>query len=299
MQFGKVDHPETVDFSLPHDHPDTLKLLSNSKNKKPLYITIGCAKWNKQDLKGFYPKGIKDELAYYATQFGCIELNATFYKAPSKDQVITWSNKTPDNFKFFPKIPNTVSHFKRLVGAQQPTEEFCDAIAHFEDKLGMAFLQLHDNFKPKDFGSLETYLKSFPKVIPLAVEVRNKEWFESPIINDNYYHLLNSLGLTNILVDTAGRRDMMHMRLSSKTAFIRWVGANHPTDYKRLDEWISRIQQWKEQGLENLYFFIHQNVELESPLLAAYFIRNLNLALGCNIPIPKTLHDNNDQLKLL
>ena len=32
----------------------------------------------KTDLKGFYPKGTKDELKYYATQFNSIELNATF-----------------------------------------------------------------------------------------------------------------------------------------------------------------------------------------------------------------------------
>ena len=32
----------------------------------------------KQILKDFYPKGTKDELTYYATQFNSIEMNATF-----------------------------------------------------------------------------------------------------------------------------------------------------------------------------------------------------------------------------
>jgi uncharacterized protein YecE (DUF72 family) len=48
---------------------------------------LSCAKWNKQDLKGFYPRGTKDELAYYSTQFNSIELNATFYNSPAIDQV--------------------------------------------------------------------------------------------------------------------------------------------------------------------------------------------------------------------
>ena len=30
---------------------------------------VGCAKWNKADLKNFYPRGTKDELGYYSSQF--------------------------------------------------------------------------------------------------------------------------------------------------------------------------------------------------------------------------------------
>lgn len=292
MQFGKVNHPEDIDFSIPVDHPDTLKILNRQKTTT-FKAFIGCAKWNKQDLKGFYPRGTKDELAYYSTQFNCIELNATFYKSPSIEQVNTWYEKTPAYFKFFPKLPNTISHFRRLVNTKQATEEFCDAVAHFEEKLGMAFLQLHDNFKPKDFNVLQKYVEEFPKVIPLAIEVRNEEWFSDKKYADDYYDLLKSNNITNILVDTAGRRDMMHMRLSNSTAFIRWVGANHPSDYKRLDEWVDRIKIWKEEGLENLYFFVHQNIELESPLLSAYFIERLNQTLKLDLQIPKTLNNSN------
>ena len=78
------------------------------KKNKEFDVFVGCAKWNKTDLKGFYPKGTKDELAYYAQQFNSIELNATFYSSPSKDQVKIWKDKTPENFKFFPKIPQSV-----------------------------------------------------------------------------------------------------------------------------------------------------------------------------------------------
>jgi len=82
---------------------------------------------------------------------------------------------------------------------------------------------------------------------------------------------------------------MMHMRLTTPTAFIRWVGANHPTDYPRLDEWVARIAKWKKLGLEKLYFFVHQNVEKESPLLSAYFIEKLNKKIGSDLKIPQTL----------
>ncbi|MEQ9378878.1 MAG: DUF72 domain-containing protein [Imperialibacter sp.] len=289
MKFGSVPDPGIIDFTIPSDHPDTAKVLSKGNGSFEAFV--GCAKWNKTDLKNFYPKGTKDELSYYSTQFNSIELNATFYNSPKKDQVLKWKEKTPDDFKFFPKLTNSISHFKRLIDTKQVVDEYCDAISGLEEKLGMVFLQMHDNFKPKDFDRVIKFIDEFPKVIPLAIEVRNEDWFTDSASAEKFYQLLEDKGVANVLVDTAGRRDMMHMRLTTPHAFVRYVGANHPTDYPRLDDWLVRIKAWKEQGLEKLYFFIHQNIELESPLLSAYFIKKMNEQLGTSLTVPKTLND--------
>lgn len=290
MKFGQVPDPSIIDFSIPPTPQATFDLLERNKTDKPMEVFVGCAKWNKSDLKGFYPRGTKDELSYYATQFNAIELNATFYNSPSKDQVQVWKGKTSDDFRFFPKIPQSISHFGRLLNCDEKVKTFVDATVFFEEKLGMAFLQMIDNFKPKDFDRMDNFLKNFPTGYPLAVEVRNEEWF-SPEIADKFYRLLEETQKTNIIVDTAGRRDMMHMRLTTSTAFIRYVGANHPTDYTRLDEWIPTLVKWKEAGLQQLFFFIHQNIEVESPLLAAHFIEKLNKAIGTSLPIPQKPKD--------
>ena len=276
MKFGSVDNPEVIDFTFPSDHPDTKKVLNAGKNKTPFEVYVGCAKWNRQDLKNFYPRGTKDELAYYSSQFNCIELNATFYNLPSRAQVEKWKNKTPENFRFFPKITNTISHFKRLLDSKMLVEEYCDAVSAFEEKLGMVFLQMHDNFKPKDFDRIEKFLQDFPEGIPLAVEVRNADWFNNPVEAERFYQLLESHQRANIIVDTAGRRDMLHMRLTTPNVFIRYVGANHKSDYTRLDDWLERIKAWRNEGLSQLYFFVHQNLEKESRLFSAYFIQKHN-----------------------
>lgn len=293
MKFGQVADPSLIDFTIPETPQETFDLLQRNKQDSPMEVYVGCAKWNKNDLKGFYPRGTKHELAYYSTQFNAIELNATFYNSPSKDQVETWKNKTPEGFKFFPKIPQSISHFGRLLNSDEKVNAFVDSTVLFEEKLGMAFLQLIDNFKPKDFDRLEAFLRDFPKGYPLAVEVRNEEWFAADTA-ERFYQLLEDTNKTNVLVDTAGRRDMMHMRLTTPTAFVRYVGANHPSDYSRLDEWIKTIVQWKEAGLQQLYFFIHQNIEVESPLLAAHFIEKLNKALGIRLNIPQKPGDTNN-----
>ncbi|MCQ4034251.1 DUF72 domain-containing protein [Kaistella montana] len=286
MKFGQVEDPSSVDFSLPKDHPRTSQILQKSSSKK-LEISVGCAKWNKTDLKGFYPKGTKDELTYYATQFNSIELNATFYGMPSPDQVQTWKEKTPADFKFFPKITNTVSHFRRLLNINDVVTQFATVVLNFDEKLGMVFLQLHDNFKPKDYERLEKFIQDWPQEIPLAVELRNAEWFSDEEILNKICDLFEKYYITNIIVDTAGRRDMLHMRLTTPVAFIRYVGANAESDYTRLDDWLEHIKTWKEEGLEKLYFFVHQNIEKASPLLSAYFIENLNKEFGTSIHIPE------------
>jgi uncharacterized protein YecE (DUF72 family) len=286
MEFGKVDHPENIDFTLPSDHQDTKKILNANKDGQPLEVYVGCAKWNKKDLKGFYPRGTKDELIYYSSQFNSIELNATFYKAPSINQVQTWRDKVSDGFKFYPKIPQTISHFSRLSNVGDSLTAFCDAIVNFEGTLGIPFLQLHDNFKPKDLDRLQDFIKDFPKRMPLAIEVRNKEWFHDGKESDQLSDLLREEDKIAIIVDTAGRRDLLHMRLSSPHAFIRYVGANHPSDYTRLDDWISRIKEWRQEGLKSLHFFVHQNVEKESPLLSAYFIEKINKELNLDLKVP-------------
>jgi hypothetical protein len=79
------------------------------------------------------------------------------------------------------------------------------------------------------------------------------------------------------------------MRLTNAEAFVRYVGANHESDYDRLDDWVTRLKDWYDQGLRNIHFFIHQNLELASPLLSAYFIERMNKELPLQLHIPQTL----------
>lgn len=292
MKFGQVAHPEDIDFSLPEDHPDTAVVLSKNafaKANTSLSIYVGCAKWNKQDLKNFYPRGTKDELQYYASQFNSIELNATFYRLFPKEQFQKWYSKVPEGFKFFPKITNNISHLKRLIDSQNYIPEYLDHTLELKEKLGTIFLQMHNNFQPKNFDRVDNFVHHWPREVPIALEFRHTDWFNDPVVAERLYHVLEEHNMANVLVDTAGRRDILHMRLTNNEAFIRFVGANHPSDYKRLDDWIDRLKKWVAQGLKTIHFFIHQNVELASPLLASYFIKKINLELGVDLKIPETL----------
>jgi len=295
MKFGSVENPENIDFTLPKDHLDTKGVLNSFKDDSVPEIYVGCAKWNKADLKGFYPKGTKDELAYYASQFNSIELNATFYRIFSAQQFENWYEKTPNNFKFFPKLNQEISHWKRLVEVKDVVENYLYNASNLKEKLGTIFLQMHNNFSPKDFNRVVDFVEKWPNELPLAIEFRHTDWFNDTAIASDLYKLLEENNISNIIVDTAGRRDLMHMRLTNSTAFVRYVGANHESDYERLDDWVNRLKEWKEEGIKEIDFFIHQNIEKESPLLSAYFIKKLNKELGYSLKIP----NENSQQTLL
>lgn len=292
MKFGKVDHPELVDFTIPEDHPDTPVVLSKYGGNGKTNVFVGCAKWNRQDLKNFYPRGTKDELQYYATQFNCIELNATFYRIFPAETYEKWYDKTPEGFKFFTKMTNEVSHLRRLNDKVYPVvDRYLEVTSLLKEKLGTIFLQMHQNFDPKNWDRVVQFVEYWPKEFPLAMEFRHPDWFQDEIVAQELYHLLEENQIANVLVDTAGRRDLMHMRLTNNEAFIRYVGANHESDYVRLQDWVERLSSWNSMGLENIHFFVHQNLEVESPLLSAHFIQKLNPKLDCKLTIPKTTHN--------
>ena len=297
MKFGKVAQPELVDFTIPQDHPDTEVVLSRCLTNDPLNIYVGCAKWNRQDLKNFYPRGTKDELEYYSRQFNCIELNATFYRIFPAETYNKWFDKTPDDFKFFPKITQSISHLRRLNDQVYPIlDEYLSVTSNLKEKLGTIFLQMHNNFGPKNWDRVTQFVENWPNEFPLAMEFRHTDWFNDEKVAQELYHLLQENNIANVLVDTAGRRDLMHMRLTNNEAFIRYVGANHDSDYARLDDWVEKLFDWKKKGLKNIHFFVHQNMELASPLLSAHFIAKLNEKLGSNLQIPKTLQESDPKL---
>lgn len=286
MKFGSVKDPSSIDFSLPQDHPDTAVVLQNASSTQPFSVSVGCTNWGRQQLQGFYPRGTKDELTYYSRQFNSIELNATYYNQFSVEQIQKWLAKTPDDFKFYPKVHRYITHIKRLQQVEASVNDFAQMAYSFEQKLGGCFAQLHNDFSPKDFPRLQRFIEYWPEDLPLALELRHTDWFNDEVMATQLYRLLEQHQVSNIITDTAGRRDLLHMRLTTPSALIRYVGTNHKSDYTRLEAWAQRIAAWKQQGLQQLQFFVHQFEEKEIPQLIAHFIHHLNQHAGTTLSKP-------------
>ena len=301
MEFGRVEDINAVDYTFPDDDPGNLELFKSLKKKKSKpHVYVGCAKWGRPDWIGtIYPKGTKqaDFLKHYVTHFNSIELNALFYQLFSKSVVEKWASLAGDDFRFCPKFSNVITHIRRLKNAEKETDAFLETVSTFGSKLGTSFIQLGDNFAPKHYESVHAYLKGLPRDFDVALELRHTDWFGDNTVAHETFELMRELGVTSVITDTSGRRDVFHTKLTTPKAFIRFVGNSlHPTDFKRIDDWVERIAHWLDNGLQTIYFFIHQHDELTSPQLAKYTIDKLNKRCGLKLNPPKLITDFNPSL---
>jgi uncharacterized protein YecE (DUF72 family) len=149
----------------------------------------------------------------------------------------------------------------------------------------VSFLQLPPYFTPQHLPLLENFLNELPSGFELAIEFRHHDWFKGSVQARSGFDLLEKKGISTVLSDVAGRRDVLHMRLTTPVAFIRFIGNRlHPSDFTRTDSWLERLAQWKQQGLKQLYFFTHEPDNALAPDLAAYLIPKMNQILSTSIP---------------
>jgi uncharacterized protein YecE (DUF72 family) len=320
MDFGRVDNPDEIDFTLPPDDRLTEDLFDSLKGVKtnPLQLYVGCTSWGRKDWIGkLYPRGAKDKdlLGYYVKQFNTIELNALFYNLQPKQVIEKWASlaraasfaagsvsqeNSPrkHEFRFCPKFSNTISHIQQLKNVVLDTDRFLDHMLHFGENLGPSFLQLSDNFAPNRATVIQDYVRQLPRDFKVCVELRHADWFREGVragrsgesggnaVSDTW-RLLQELGIGTVITDTSGRRDCLHMKLTTPVAFIRFVSNNmHPTDFLRLDAWAERINTWAGKGLREVYFFIHSHDEFYAPDLCKYAVEQFNKTCGTDLKPP-------------
>lgn len=293
MEFGRVPEAElnAIDFSLPAEPLFNQQILKATKAASPR-IYIGCAKWGRTEWLGkIYPPKTKEKdfLDHYVKHYNSIELNATHYKVYGPAGIAKWAAKAGDkDFIFCPKMYQGVTHRGSLKVKDFITTEFLHGILAFEKHLGPVFVQVSDAFTPKRQQELFDFLRSLPTDIQFFLEVRHPDWFAKENIRNELVETLKQINVGAVITDTSGRRDCAHMHLTVPKAFIRYVGNSlHTTDYTRIDDWIKRIKYWLDNGLEELYFFMHMHDETFSPELTVYLVDQLNAA--CDVTLQKPI----------
>jgi len=303
MKFGKVDHPESVDFSFPKIPKGTKELLKNLPGKEgPAMLFLGATGWSMREWQGsVYPKNCKssDYLKYYSQQFNTIEFNTTHYRIPTPKMVKKWHETSLDDFKFCPKLPQSISHRKDLGINSGQLDLFIDSMIGFNEKMGCCFMQLPPYFGPDRRNLLNTFLDIWPSDgMKLCIEFRHEDWFNSKegsaIFDD-----LRKKKIGAVITDVAGRRDVLHMQLTTDYTMIRFVGNGLiSSDIDRLNEWVTLLEDWKKQGLNETYFFPHQPDNLLAPKAAVIFGKSLDNN-HFNFRYPNLeLHTSGEQMNL-
>jgi uncharacterized protein YecE (DUF72 family) len=211
-------------------------------------IRIGTQGWNYDAWVGpFYPVGTRavDYLSIYARAFDTVEVDSTFYAVPPAKTVRGWHDRTPDNFTFALKLPQEITHERRLRDAEDVAELFYERARELREKLGIVLIQLGPDFGPVELPALAKMLPTLPRDIRFSVEFRHRGW-----ITDGVLALLAEHGVGVTLTDARWlpRKQMLALanRVSTDFLYIRWMGANRDImDYSRIQiDRTAELEQW-------------------------------------------------------
>jgi uncharacterized protein YecE (DUF72 family) len=275
MKFGKASNLTAVNFEFPVEPLANKARLDRfeigSDVGKPL-LYIGATGWSMKEWVGkWYPGKTKvaDYLKHYGKQFNTIELNTTHYRIPTKEIVQKWYDTVPADFRFCPKVPQSISHQNDFGQGTGDLQRFVGSLDGLKEKMGCAFVQLPPYFGADRLKLLEGFLDRWPRMLPLAVEVRHESWFSDPFATEALMDALAARGVAAVITDVAGRRDVLHNFVTAPRTMIRFVGNGLvDTDYDRLKDWEIKLKEW---NLPEVYFFPHQPDNLLSPDASAWF----------------------------
>jgi uncharacterized protein YecE (DUF72 family) len=261
---------------------------------------------NKAWVGRLFPAGSQQRefLALYSRRFNTVEGNTTFYATPSAETVARWREETPPGFKFCLKFPQTISHRRRLRGAEAETGDFLERLEQLGDRCGPSFLQLPPTFGRNHLPVLLDYLDALPRRrAGYAVEVRHMDFFGGPAeaaLDDG----LRERGVARVLYDQRGLRRAAPASASIRTAqarkpnvpvrftltagfaLVRFIGhpdleANGPL----LEEWAEQTAGWLAAG-HDVFFFCHHKDDANAPALAREFHARLSARVPALPPLP-------------
>jgi uncharacterized protein YecE (DUF72 family) len=162
-------------------------------------LHVGTAGWN-------IPRRVADQfpaegsaLQRYAARFSAAEINSTFHRSHQPQTFVRWATAVGEEFRFAVKLPKTISHGVRLVGAENLLETFLEEIRNVGSKTGPFLLQLPPSLN-YDHNVAETFFGFLRKCTSQKVvcEPRHPSWFDAEADN-----LLASFDIARVAADPA------------------------------------------------------------------------------------------------
>jgi uncharacterized protein YecE (DUF72 family) len=252
----------------------------------PSNVRIGTQGWNYDAWVGpFYPEGSRaaDFLSLYSRAFNTVEVDSTFYAIPAEKMVMGWAERTPDDFVFALKMPQEITHEKRLRDSRDLLSQFFERARLLGSKLGPVLVQLGPDFGPSELPALAAFLPVLPADVRVAIEFRDRGW-----IHDGILALLAEHEVALALTDARWipRRTMLSLaeRPTASFSYIRWMGPSREiVDYSRiqvdrsreLEQWVALIMPLAQRASE-VYGYVNNHFAGHSPHSA----RELQRLLG-------------------
>jgi uncharacterized protein YecE (DUF72 family) len=230
-------------------------------------IWVGTSGYNYPEWKGsFYPEALPAAkmLPYYAERFPTVEINYTFYRAPSEKILQGWDAATPERFKLTLKAPKRITHDARLRDCADRVRQFLETAAVLGPKLGVLLFQLPPNLK-KDVALFDAFLDAFPPRVCAAFEFRHVSWLDEEI-----YARLRARNLALCVADS--EKLSTPVEVTADYAYFRLRDEGYgPSDIER---WAHVIEERTAQCRDVYVYFKHEESG-KGPEFARLLMRTL------------------------
>lgn len=160
---------------------------------------VGCAGWSiPREYSARFPD-VGSHLQRYASVFGAVEINSSFYRPHKPSTYARWAESVPSGFKFSVKLPKVISHGLRLSGADEAMASFVEETRGLGEKLHCILVQLPPlgAFVAPTAESFFSLLRQSVSCM-VACEARHASWF-----SDSATALLQAHGVTRVQADPA------------------------------------------------------------------------------------------------
>jgi uncharacterized protein YecE (DUF72 family) len=217
----------------------------------PVHVGVGgwsYAPWRET----FYPADVpqKRELEYASRALTAIEINSTFYRAPSADSYARWREMTPPGFVFTLKAPRFITQARDLAARGEAAANFIEGAAALGDRLGPFLWQLPPT-RAFDPGALERFFGALPREragrqLRHALEVRHPS-FADP----RFVALARKLRIAIVFNDAADYPSIADLTADFVYARLRRSRAGCRTGYapRELARWAGHVRTWAAGGM--------------------------------------------------
>lgn len=266
---------------------------------KEMEVRIGCSGWSYRGwLNNFYPPGTKpgDYLKLYSRVFNVVEIDSTFYRIPKESMVNSWRNSTPDDFRFTAKLPQEITHERKLINSEEVLERFISVIRGLGSKLEYIVIQFPPSFSSrKGLEPLRSFVSVLPSDLKFAMEFRHRSWF-----TDNILSLLSDNGITTVWSEIEGLEP--NRSLTSDSIYLRLVGDRSIPEDKfgtvqkdrseTIKSWSDEIMARKDE-VKHAFVFANNHFQGFGPFTVNVFRQSLGMeTVDWNLKMKRIAPDN-------
>ncbi|WP_229789427.1 DUF72 domain-containing protein [Pilimelia terevasa] len=264
--------------------------------------------WTHRSWQGRFtphPLPPRDRLRAYAAHCNAVEGNTTFYATPTPATTHAWAAQTAADFRLVPKVPQLVTHERRLTDVAAPMRAFLDAVAPLGPRAHALWVQLPASFGPGDLAALARFLRRLPAAHRRAVEVRHPGFFADPRAARLLEQVLADADAEWVPFDTTTffrtppataaeretwtRKPRLPRRTRALTAhpIVRYLGRDDPAaTVEGWQPWLEVVAGWLAEG-RSPTVFVHTPDNVDAPALARRFHEEVRARVPSLAPLPE------------